>query len=156
MQKKLHGFTLVELMVTIAVAAILLAIGVPSLTSIYESVRVNNNITKIHDIMVFARSQAISYGATVIVCPYASKDSCGSNWSDGIRVYQEASSTTLRVIDGFSTNDSVAGPSDNKVTFSADGLSSGGTFTYTPNGKSAQAKKVYINIGGIISYNSKN
>lgn len=68
MLNKLFGFTLVELMVTIAVAAILLTIGVPSLISVYEGVRVNNNIAKIHDIMVFARNQAVSYGATIKVC----------------------------------------------------------------------------------------
>ena len=67
MQKKMAGFTLIELMITIAVAAILLTIGIPSLVSLYESMRVNNNITKIHDIMAFARNQAISYGTTVNV-----------------------------------------------------------------------------------------
>lgn len=40
------GFTLVELMVTIAVAAILLTIGVPSLTSLYEGTRSTNEIRK--------------------------------------------------------------------------------------------------------------
>ncbi len=61
MQHKMAGFTLIELMITITVAAILLTIGVPSLVSLYEGMRVNNNITKIHDIMVFARNQAVSY-----------------------------------------------------------------------------------------------
>ncbi|GIU36204.1 type IV pilus biogenesis protein FimU [Shewanella hafniensis] len=152
MQKKMSGFTLIELMVTITVAAILLTIGIPSLVSLYEGMRVNNNITKIHDIMVFARNQAISYGATVNVCPYASTTSCGTStdWSKGIRVYI-GTDKELRAIDGFHSSDKIEG-SVNSLTFTSDGLSSGGTLIYCPAGKAAESKGVIVNVGGIISY----
>jgi len=152
MQKKMSGFTLIELMVTITVAAILLTIGIPSLVSLYEGMRVNNNITKIHDIMVFARNQAISYGATVNVCPYASATSCGTStdWSKGIRVYI-GTDKELRAIDGFHSSDKIEG-SVNSLTFTSDGLSSGGTLIYCPAGKAAESKGVIVNVGGIISY----
>lgn len=154
MPNKITGFTLVELMVTIAVAAILLTIGVPSLTSLYEGMRVNNNITKIHDIMVFARNQAVSYGKTVNVCPFKTATSCGAStdWSNGVRVYivNGGSDKELRVIDSFHASDKVTGP--NALTFSPDGLSSGGQLIYCPGGKSAESKGVIINGGGLISY----
>lgn len=152
MQNKMTGFTLVELMVTIAVAAILLTIGVPSLVSLYEGMRVNNNITKIHDIMVFARNQAVSYGTTVNVCPFATATSCGTStdWSKGIRVYI-GTDKELRAIDGFHSSDKITGTVDS-LTFSADGLSSGGTLIYCPGGKTAESKGVIVNVGGIISY----
>lgn len=154
MQNKMVGFTLVELMVTIAVAAILLTVGVPSLVTLYEGMRVNNNITKIHDIMVFARNQAVSYGTTVNVCPFATATSCGTStdWSKGIRVYI-GTDKELRVIDGFHSSDKIKG-SINSLTFSADGLSSGGTLIYCPGGKTAESKGVIVNAGGIISYGS--
>jgi len=152
MQNKMAGFTLVELMVTIAVAAILLTIGVPSLVSLYEGMRVNNNITKIHDIMVFARNQAVSYGTTVNVCPFATATSCGTStdWSKGIRVYI-GNDKELRAIDGFHSSDKIKGPADS-LTFSPDGLSSGGIFNYCPEGKAAESKGVIVNVGGVISY----
>lgn len=152
MQKKMSGFTLIELMVTITVAAILLTLGIPSLVSLYEGMRVNNNITKIHDIMVFARNQAISYGATVNVCPYASATSCGTStdWSKGIRVYIETDKE-LRAIDGFHSSDKITGSVDS-LTFTSDGLSSAGTLIYCPGGKSEGSKGVIVNVGGIISY----
>lgn len=65
------GFTLVELMVTIAIAALLLSIGVPSFTAMYEATRSANEIQKINDLFAFARNQAVNYGSTVTVCPYA-------------------------------------------------------------------------------------
>jgi len=152
MQHKMAGFTLIELMVTITVAAILLTIGVPSLVSLYEGMRVNNNITKIHDIMVFARNQAVSYGTTVNVCPFATATSCGTStdWSKGIRVYI-GTDKELRAIDGFHSSDKITGTVDS-LTFSADGLSSGGTLIYCPGGKTAESKGVIVNVGGIISY----
>lgn len=154
MQNKITGFTLVELMVTIAVAAILLTIGIPSLVSLYEGMRVNNNITKIHDIMVFARNQAVSYGTTVNACPFATATTCGTStdWSKGIRVYvvSGGADKELRVIDNFHSSDKVKGPST--ITFSPDGLSSGGQLIYCPGGKTAESKGVIVNGGGIISY----
>lgn len=152
MQNKVTGFTLVELMITIAVAAILLTIGLPSLVSLYEGMRVNNNIMKIHDIMVFARNQAVSYGATVNVCPFGSASSCDTNadWSKGIRVYI-GTNKELRAIDGFHSSDKIEG-SVNSLTFTSDGLSSGGTLIYCPGGKTVESKSVVVNISGIVLY----
>jgi len=76
------GFTLVELMVTIAIAALLLSIGVPSFTAMYEATRSANEIQKINDLFAFARNQAVNYGSTVTVCPYAASP-CGNDWSKG-------------------------------------------------------------------------
>ena len=156
MRNSSQGFTLVELMVTIAVAAILLTIGVPSLVSMYEGFRANSNVEKIHNVMAFARNQAISYGATVNVCPFASATSCGTstNWKGGIRVFiTDAGGTDkeLRAIDSFHNNDKVKGPSGT-ITFSPEGLSSGGTLIYCPGGKTAESQSVDISTSGKVSY----
>ena len=156
MRKNKKGFTLVELMVTIAVAAILLTIGVPSLTSVYEQVRVNNNVEKIHDLFAFARNQAVSYGATVNVCPFASATSCGTgtDWSGGIRVYITDANDVdheLRAIDSFNGQDKVKA-SATTMTFSPDGLSSGGSVTYCPSGKATNSQSVQVSTSGLVSY----
>ncbi|WP_144201189.1 GspH/FimT family pseudopilin [Shewanella sp. KCT] len=156
MMKNKNGFTLVELMVTIAVAAILLAIGVPALTTVYEQVRVNNNVEKINNILAFARNQAISYGAVVNVCAYASETSCGTDWGKGIRIYVATGNKTLRVIDSFNNNDAVSGP-ETEVTFSSEGLSpSNGTFIYCPSGKANSSKSVTVSSSGLITYGTNN
>lgn len=133
------GFTLVELMVTIAVAAILLAIGVPSLTSLYEGTRSTNEIRKISDVFAFARNQAVNYGATVTVCPYAASP-CGTDWNKGFSVYIDngGEKNVLKVIDSFNEHDviSLSGPADKKVDFTPDGLVSVETsIIYCSNGK---------------------
>jgi len=162
-----QGFTLVELMVTIAVAAILLAIGVPSLSSMYESSRAANNATKIHNIMVFARNHAVSYGVTVLACPFATATSCGkdadknndnnTDWSKGIRIYINTggSEKLLKVIDNFHDGDKITG-TVSSISFSSDGLSTGGTLTYCPNNKSTGSTAIIVNAGGIVTNGSKN
>ncbi len=155
MYRKTKGFTLVELMVTIAVAAILLTVGVPSLTSVYEGIRVNNNVDKINGVLAFARNQAISYGVTVNVCAYGSATSCGTNWANGVRVFITDASNTdheLRTIDGFNSQDVVKGPTT--LSFSSEGLSSSGTLIYCPSGKTNESKSVRVSSSGLITYSS--
>ncbi|ABZ75710.1 methylation site containing protein [Shewanella halifaxensis HAW-EB4] len=159
MLNKKQGFTLVELMITIVVAGILLSIAVPSLVSMYEQTRVNSNVEKIHNILAFARNQAVSYGSRVNVCSLASQTSCGSttDWQKGIRVYlTDAGGTNkeLRAIDGFNTNDKVKGPAA-LITFSSEGLSSGGDIIYCPNGKATNSKSVKVSASGLVSYGAE-
>ncbi|ASJ97572.1 GspH/FimT family pseudopilin [Shewanella marisflavi] len=160
MRKNKKGFTLVELMVTVAVAAILLAVGVPSLTSIYEAIRVNNNIEKINNILAFARNQAISYGATVNVCVMKNGNACdtGANWNKGIRIYTKDTNNVeheLRTLDAFNVNDKLKGPTA-EITFSPEGLSSSGTFIYCPGGKANGSKSVTVSSSGLVSYATNN
>ncbi|WP_028762795.1 GspH/FimT family pseudopilin [Shewanella colwelliana] len=156
MRKHLLGFTLVEMMVTIVIAGILLTVGVPSMVSMYEGFRANSNVEKIHNILAFSRNQAISYGATVNVCPFASATSCGTgtDWKGGIRVFitdADDNDHELRAIDSFHSNDKVKGPSGT-ITFSPEGLSSGGTLIYCPGGKTAESQSVDISTSGKVSY----
>ena len=70
------GFTLVELMVTIAVAAILVAVALPS----FQRMTANNTITNTYYDLITAvrnaRSEAVSRGAPVRV------KAAGASWSD--------------------------------------------------------------------------
>lgn len=156
MLTKKQGFTLVELMITVVVAGILLAIAVPSLTSMYEQTRVNSNVEKIHNILVFARNQAVSYGTRVNVCSFASQTACGTSaqWQKGIRVYLTDAGgmdKELRAVEGFNTSDQVKG-STSLITFSSEGLSSGGEITYCPNGKATNSQSVKVSASGLVSY----
>lgn len=154
------GFTLVELMVTIAIAALLLSIGVPSFTSMYEATRSANEIQKINDLFAFARNQAVNYGSTVTVCPYAASP-CGNDWSKGFSVYIEknGSKKVLKVIDGFNSKDTISltGPTDKTVNFTSDGLVSTETsIIYCPSGESDGSKSIKISTSGLIKEGSDN
>lgn len=116
--QKLRGFTLVELMVVLAISAILLAIAVPSFKSITYSTRVTSEINGLLGDMQFARSEAIKQGKSVTACVSTDQTSCststgwGSGWiiftdenNDGIRTSGEP---LLRKQIALPTNDSIA------------------------------------------------
>lgn len=95
--KKAHGFTLVELMVTLAIAAIILTLGVPSFRDLIQ----NNRITTQSNILVGflqnARLEAVKRNLTVHVCidDSPSSNSCdGSNWQDGFKLWIDLNSNS--------------------------------------------------------------
>lgn len=81
------GFTLVELMITIAVASVLLGVGIPSLQQFLETNRraaaVNLLVTSLQQ----ARSTATARGARVVICQASSPAACDTagtkDWSVG-------------------------------------------------------------------------
>ena len=72
-----RGFTLIEMMVTIAVAAILLAIVVPSFRTFTLSQRVKSGSFDLYSTLMLARSEAVKRRASVSV------SSVGGDWNNG-------------------------------------------------------------------------
>src|SRR5690606_39053909 len=89
--RRSHGVTLIEMMVTLAVAAILLAAAVPSFTSLIQNNRaatqVNDFVTAVHA----ARGEAIKRGMPVTLCASNNQQGCnaGSTWSNGWVVFED-------------------------------------------------------------------
>jgi type IV fimbrial biogenesis protein FimT len=65
--KNLRGFTLVELMITLAVMVIVLALAIPSFQTLFENNRTTAQANEIVAAMNLARSEAIRIGANVSV-----------------------------------------------------------------------------------------
>lgn len=64
----LHGFTLVELMVTIAVAVILITVAVPGYRHLMASHRLTTTTNKLVQALTVARMEAISRGTETQFC----------------------------------------------------------------------------------------
>lgn len=129
-------------MVTLAVAAILLATAVPSFVSMVRGNRVLTEVNALVSDLQFARSEAVKRGQPVSVCPSSNGTSClGTNaWHSGWIVFPDPSASgtvasgvaPLRLRAAFVGGDTfVAGPSVTVFTFSRDGfalnLPAGGT-----------------------------
>ena len=81
------GFTLVELMVTVSIAAVLAALAVPSFQQLIASQRMRSASMDMVSDLVLARSEALKRGATVQVMP------AGAGWVGGWTVRLQNLST---------------------------------------------------------------
>lgn len=82
-----QGFTLVELMVTIAVAAILAAIAFPSFQSTIRSNRMATSSNEILGAIALARTEAVRSTNRAQLCASANGAACsGADWNAGILV----------------------------------------------------------------------
>jgi type IV fimbrial biogenesis protein FimT len=73
------GFTLIELMVTVAVAAILMTVAVPSLTTFLRNAELTTRVNSLLASINAARSEAMKRGRDAVIIPLD-----GSNWNTGM------------------------------------------------------------------------
>ena len=80
-----EGFTLVELLVSITVMAILLALTVPSFQNSLMNNRVLAQTDALTNSLGYARNVALTQNINVLVCPSNTPGStaCGTNWKNG-------------------------------------------------------------------------
>ncbi|TLY90936.1 MAG: prepilin-type N-terminal cleavage/methylation domain-containing protein [Gammaproteobacteria bacterium] len=97
------GFSITELMVVVAIVAILLGIGAPSYRYITNSYRMSAEVNGLLGDLQYARAEAIREGRTVTACVSNNGTSCtgdGGNWAKGWIVFSDPA-TVLRVQGAF-------------------------------------------------------
>ena len=86
MQKQ-HGLTLIELMVVLAISAILAFLAAPSFTSAIRSNAISSTVNTFLSDMRYARSEAIRLGGGVVLCrsdaPEDAAPACGTGHGPG-------------------------------------------------------------------------
>lgn len=97
-----RGFTLVELMVTLAVAAILITVAIPNFANIIRENRLVTFTNSLVGSLVLARSEAVRRGLPVSACASDNGTQCTSTpWRDGWIVYTDQG--TAGSVDGTDT-----------------------------------------------------
>lgn len=78
------GFTIIELMIVVALAAVLLTIGIPGFQEMVQDNRRASATVEMISAIQVARSEAVKLNAPVTLCPSSDDSSCsGTAWETG-------------------------------------------------------------------------
>jgi type IV fimbrial biogenesis protein FimT len=86
-QSACRGFTMVELMVTLVVLAILMAVAAPNLVTFINNSRLRSTHGELTSALTLARSEATKRGTSVVVEALA--PTAGAEFSGGWRVFED-------------------------------------------------------------------
>jgi type IV fimbrial biogenesis protein FimT len=145
---KCKGFTLIELMVSIAIFVIIASIAIPNLSSFIIQTRVDNEIYQLQRLLFIARNHAIHLGVNVTVCPLGTDQQCNTQWQNDISVFIDLNQDKrydVTIDERLITVKSAINPDDklqygigrNTIIYAPTGQLSGygqnGTFKYCPS-----------------------
>ena len=150
---KAGGFTLLELMITLAILTILIAVAVPSFRDAVNNSQRRAALSSVNDAIALARTEAVTRSAPVILCASANHTACSNQnlWERGFivtiggapeQVWQSFEQGISIRAYGFSTNSA--------ITFGAEGdLVDGGSVIVCDGQGDSEAIGVIVNVSGL-------
>ncbi len=87
--QKNNGFTLLELMITLAIVGIIATVALPSMSSLMKNNQLTTSINSLLSHLQYARSEALLRHKQIIVCSSDDETSCSGDWDDGWIVFND-------------------------------------------------------------------
>lgn len=155
------GFTLPEVLITLAILAILLTVAAPAMKSMIASQRISSIAQEVHASFMLARSEAVKRRTSVSLCKTINGTACstgGNDWDTGWLIFTDADSDgsleagdeLIRVFEALPDEVSLIWNQGNDAGFDGRGQSRlAGTFTLcesTPSGD--EARQLVLSLTG--------
>jgi type IV fimbrial biogenesis protein FimT len=131
------GFTLLELMITVAIVAVAIQVAVPSLVTFQRNAELTSTANDFVSLLNGAKSEAMARGVSTLVVP-----TDGTNWSTGavsfVDIARTGDSTStgnlrLRSLQSLPSYLTVAGPGSFKFDPSGFAIANNGTISMVRN-----------------------
>jgi type IV fimbrial biogenesis protein FimT len=163
---KQNGFTMIELIVGIAILGIITAVALPSLNQFLVTMRIDNETSQIHRLVLSARNSAINMERNVTLCPLNNVKTCTNAWGGELSVFIDLNNNNtyepadpgdppneilLKVKPAIQNNDTLTYAGFNRITFAPTGQLSAAlnsTFIYCPQGFNDLGRAVFLSTSG--------
>lgn len=165
LQKTQRGLSLIELIVTMAIAAIVLGVGVPTFGNVVADNAMASNANRFVASINLARSSAVRYQRNATICASSNYNaatptcSAGTDWSNGWIVYVDKdrdgavdADEVQSVFEPFSDDVSFASGAVNGFTYDARGfVDNGDNLTLCDDRTGEMGRQVRVNAAGRVS-----
>ncbi|ALO34140.1 hypothetical protein CMT41_04890 [Colwellia sp. MT41] len=155
------GFSLVELMITIAVAAIMITIAIPSMTVFLVKMRIDNEISQLNRLVLSARNSAITMEQNVIICPLEN-GVCTTNWQNELTAFIDldnnglytddplAPDTLVKIKAATTAGDTITYAGQTSIRFAPTGTltTAASIFIYCPQNDKSLGRAIVLSISG--------
>lgn len=139
-----RGFTIIELMMVIAILAVLSSVAAPSFREMIVASRVRSAASDLYEAVLLARSEAIKRNASIDIVPDA------GGWAAGWSVRVQSDATVMSTHDAL-TGVTVSANASGNLSFKLDGRVSTNVrqiVLYTTEYATVQARCVYVDAAG--------
>ncbi|MBI3900242.1 MAG: GspH/FimT family pseudopilin [Gammaproteobacteria bacterium] len=148
--RRVRGFTLVELMMTLAIAVILGTVAIPSMRSIINANRLASTTNDFVSSLSLARSEALKRGFNAVVCKSGGGTTCVTTgtWDNGWIVFADLDNSNswstgdvlIRRYDSLGSSTAIT-TSSNSIVYDRQGQATASA-TYTVCNSAVSKKKV--------------
>ena len=174
MKNKQNGFTLLELMVTVAIVGIIASIAIWNSSDMLEENRAENFLLELKRNISYARSQAASTDEIVVICAAQHTEvknndaylKCRNKWDKNKTIivfidknnnghYDSSTDSLLRIMEKISLNDKIKYTgNDRRLRFNTSGriTTNPGDFVFCPNNGSENNKALTVSQSGTSFY----
>ena len=169
LKESMGGFTLIELMIVLVIAAILLALAAPGMRNMLERNRLQTGAESLYSSLMFTRSEALKRNQPVIMCKSSSGSACvttSNDWEQGWLVYVDKDGNLapdpneiLRVSEAMKAGDTLRATGsifDTQVVYAVDGSVDGSeTFVLcNADADTTTARELDISVTGRVNRNT--
>ena len=91
-----NGFTLVELLSTLAIISILHSVAIPSFQSAIASIQRYSAYQNLFTLIQYTRSKAAFQATNVIMCPSINQKDCLNDWQQTLMIFVDANNNKRR------------------------------------------------------------
>jgi len=159
--KKFYGLTLLELLITLTIVGILLAVAIPSFSTLIKDSKLITTINKVNSLAALARSEAIKRNNLITLCRSSNGSTCASSGnyiiimsdSNNDGDFSDVDDEMLTVFELIESNSTIRiyfqSFSDSQIVFTSIGSpTEAGRIEVCDDRDTSYAKATFINMGG--------